>query len=159
VAAALRLGGQQADLRTAAARRSGAGHHSKRGHADQAQAETRRQQPGGGHELLNLVNPSGIVKPGYHAGEGGQLCGTLHLVNDKEVLMHARFNYAKTAPGIYDAMDHLEAYLQDCGLEKSLLFLIQPRASQINGCAYCLDMHWKASRTVPGGYKSQQKPG
>jgi AhpD family alkylhydroperoxidase len=62
--------------------------------------------------------------------------------------MNARFNYAKTAPGIYDAMDHLETYLQDCGLERSLLFLIQLRASQINGCAYCLDMHWKDLRAI-----------
>jgi len=62
--------------------------------------------------------------------------------------MKARFNYAKAAPGIYDAMEHLETYLQDCGLEKSLLFLIQLRSSQINGCAYCLDMHWKDLRAI-----------
>jgi AhpD family alkylhydroperoxidase len=62
--------------------------------------------------------------------------------------MKARLSYAKTAPGIYDAMEHLETYLQDCGLEKSLLFLIQLRSSQINGCAYCLDMHWKDLRAI-----------
>jgi AhpD family alkylhydroperoxidase len=60
--------------------------------------------------------------------------------------MEARFNYAKTAPGVYDAMEGLGKYLEQCGLEKSLLYLIQLRASQINGCAYCLDMHWKDLR-------------
>jgi AhpD family alkylhydroperoxidase len=37
----------------------------------------------------------------------------------------------------------LDRYLQTCELEKSLILLVQLRASQINGCAYCLDMHWK----------------
>src|SRR5271157_1133198 len=60
--------------------------------------------------------------------------------------MQARFNYAKTAPGVYEAMEGLEKYLEQCGLEKSLMFLVQLRASQINGCAYCLDMHWKDLR-------------
>jgi len=60
----------------------------------------------------------------------------------------ARLNYAKAAPGVYDAMDALDRYLQDCGLERSLLLLVQLRASQINGCAYCLDMHWKDLRAI-----------
>ena len=60
--------------------------------------------------------------------------------------MQARFNYAKTAPGVYEAMEGLEKYLEQSGLEKSLMFLVQLRASQINGCAYCLDMHWKDLR-------------
>ena len=60
--------------------------------------------------------------------------------------MEARFNFAKTAPGVYEAMEGLEKYLEQCGLEKRLMYLIQLRASQINGCAYCLDMHWKDLR-------------
>src|SRR6204780_2613739 len=68
--------------------------------------------------------------------------------------MQARFNYAKTAPGVYDAMEGLEKYLEQCGLEKSLMFLVQLRASQINGCAYCLDMHWKDLRAI--GEKEQR---
>ena len=55
--------------------------------------------------------------------------------------MNVRLNYGKVAPGIYDAMDALDRYLQGCGLEKALLLLVQLRASQINGCAYCIDMH------------------
>jgi AhpD family alkylhydroperoxidase len=60
--------------------------------------------------------------------------------------MEARFNFAKTAPGVYEAMEGLEKYLEQCGLEKRLMYLIQLRASQMNGCAYCLDMHWKDLR-------------
>jgi AhpD family alkylhydroperoxidase len=63
-------------------------------------------------------------------------------------IMKARLNYAKAAPGIYDAMDGLDRYLESCGLEKPLLLLVQFRASQINGCAYCLDMHSKDLRAI-----------
>jgi len=59
-----------------------------------------------------------------------------------------RFNYAKVAPGVYDAMDALDQYLATCGLEESLLHLVRLRASQINGCAYCIDMHWKDLRAL-----------
>jgi len=62
--------------------------------------------------------------------------------------MKARLNYAKSAPGVYDAMDALDQYLATCGLEDSLLHLVRLRASQINGCAYCLDMHWKDLREL-----------
>ena len=58
-------------------------------------------------------------------------------------LMRPRFNYAKAAPGVYDAMDALEKYLETCSIETGLLHLIKLRASQLNGCAYCIDMHWK----------------
>jgi AhpD family alkylhydroperoxidase len=62
--------------------------------------------------------------------------------------MEARFSYTKAAPGVYKAMLGLDEYLEVCGLEQSLLHLIRLRASQINGCAYCLDMHWKDLRTL-----------
>jgi AhpD family alkylhydroperoxidase len=62
--------------------------------------------------------------------------------------MKPRFNYAKVAPGVYDAMDSLDRYVAGCGLEESLLHLVRLRASQINGCAYCLDMHWKDLRAL-----------
>jgi AhpD family alkylhydroperoxidase len=48
----------------------------------------------------------------------------------------------------YKAMLPLEQYLQDCGLETPLLHLIKLRASQLNGCAYCIDMHWKDLRAI-----------
>ncbi len=62
--------------------------------------------------------------------------------------MKPRLNYGKVAPGTYDAMDGLDRYLGDCSLEKALIVLVQLRASQINGCAYCLDMHWKDLRAA-----------
>jgi AhpD family alkylhydroperoxidase len=62
--------------------------------------------------------------------------------------MESRFSYDKAAPGVYKAMMALERYLENCGLEESLLHLIRLRASQINGCAYCLDMHWKDLRAI-----------
>jgi AhpD family alkylhydroperoxidase len=55
---------------------------------------------------------------------------------------------AKAAHGVYEAMLGLEGYLRKCGLEESLRFLIALRASQINGCAYCIDMHWKDLRVL-----------
>jgi AhpD family alkylhydroperoxidase len=62
--------------------------------------------------------------------------------------MKTRLNYGKVAPGVYEAMDPLDQYLQACGLERTLIFLVQLRASQVNGCAYCLDMHWKDLRAA-----------
>lgn len=59
-----------------------------------------------------------------------------------------RFDYAKVAPGAYHAMLGLEKYLHESGLEGPLLHLIKLRASQINGCAYCLDMHWKDLKAI-----------
>ena len=60
--------------------------------------------------------------------------------------MTERINYSKVAPGAYRAMSGLEKAVRESGLEPSLLDLIRLRASQINGCAYCLDMHWKDAR-------------
>jgi AhpD family alkylhydroperoxidase len=62
--------------------------------------------------------------------------------------MKVRLNYGRVAPGVYDAMDALDRYLATCGLEESLLHLVKLRASQMNGCAYCLDMHWKDLRAI-----------
>jgi AhpD family alkylhydroperoxidase len=55
--------------------------------------------------------------------------------------MKARIDYAKRAPGAFQAMVGLETYLRKCGLEPGLLHLLKLRASQINGCAFCIDMH------------------
>jgi AhpD family alkylhydroperoxidase len=62
--------------------------------------------------------------------------------------MEERIHYTKVAPGAYHAMLGLEKYLHDCGLELGLLHLIKLRASQINGCAFCLDMHSKDLRSI-----------
>lgn len=60
--------------------------------------------------------------------------------------MKPRIEYGKVAPGAIGAMRGLEGYLAECGLEPSLLELVKLRASQINGCAYCIDMHTKDAR-------------
>jgi AhpD family alkylhydroperoxidase len=65
--------------------------------------------------------------------------------------MEPRFNYAKAAPGVFEAMLSLSNYLRKSGLEESLINLVCLRASQINGCAYCLDMHWKDLRAAGEG--------
>jgi AhpD family alkylhydroperoxidase len=62
-------------------------------------------------------------------------------------LMKARIDYAKVS-GVYDAMDHIDQYVNACGLEESLVQFVRLRASQINGCAYCIDMHWKDLRAL-----------
>ena len=62
--------------------------------------------------------------------------------------MKARFDYARAAPVAYHAMLGLEKYLHGCGLEAALLHLVKLRASQINGCAFCLDMHSKDLRAI-----------
>jgi len=53
-----------------------------------------------------------------------------------------------SAPGIIRAMMGIEEYLSGCGIEERLLELVRLRASQINGCAYCIDMHWKILRSL-----------
>lgn len=60
--------------------------------------------------------------------------------------MEARLNYAKAAPKGYRAILPLDNYVEQCGLEPLLLELVKMRASQLNGCAYCLDMHSKDAR-------------
>jgi AhpD family alkylhydroperoxidase len=62
--------------------------------------------------------------------------------------MQPRIDIAKVGPGVYHAMMGLETYLHQCGLDLSLLNLIKLRASQVNGCAYCIDMHWKDLRAA-----------
>ena len=62
--------------------------------------------------------------------------------------MEPRIDYLKSARGAYHAMLGIEHYLQQCGLEESLQNLIKLRVSQINGCAYCIDMHWKDLRAA-----------
>jgi len=57
--------------------------------------------------------------------------------------MDARINFAKLNPGGYKVMYGFGAYLAKSSLGKNLIDLISLRVSQINGCAYCLDMHWK----------------
>ena len=60
--------------------------------------------------------------------------------------MQARMDYTKAAPEAFRAVLALERYVQECGLPPHLIHLIKLRASQINGCAFCVDMHVKEAR-------------
>lgn len=62
--------------------------------------------------------------------------------------MAIRLRNTQAASGAYQAMLKLGEYVNNCGLEHSLLRLIETRASQINGCAYCLDMHTQDARAA-----------
>ncbi len=57
-----------------------------------------------------------------------------------------RLDYRKAAPDVMHAMLGLEECVRNSGLERSLLHLVKLRASQINGCAWCIDMHTKDAR-------------
>src|ERR1700689_5725717 len=62
--------------------------------------------------------------------------------------MEPRLDFWKTAPQGIAALRGLNAYVEGSGLEHALLELVKTRASQINGCAYCLDMHTKDARAL-----------
>ena len=55
--------------------------------------------------------------------------------------MSHRVEYTKVSPAGYKAFGGVHVYLQNCGLPKELIDLVYLRVSQINGCAYCIDMH------------------
>src|SRR5690242_6826809 len=71
--------------------------------------------------------------------------------HERKVTMKPRIDYAKVAGGVLTAMREVEKYLHGCGIDESLLHLIKLRVSQINGCAYCIDMHWKDLRSLGEG--------
>jgi AhpD family alkylhydroperoxidase len=62
--------------------------------------------------------------------------------------MTERLNYAKAFPEGVHAMRQMERALQASGLEASLIELVKTRASQLNGCAFCIDMHTKDARAA-----------
>jgi AhpD family alkylhydroperoxidase len=62
--------------------------------------------------------------------------------------MNARINLMNVNPGIFHAMLGLEKQVGKSRLDTRLLDLVRMRASQINGCAYCLDMHSKDARAA-----------
>ena len=62
--------------------------------------------------------------------------------------MSSRGAYYTAAPGAMKAMLGLEEYLHSVELPQGILHLIKLRVSQINGCAYCIDMHWKDLRAI-----------
>jgi AhpD family alkylhydroperoxidase len=61
--------------------------------------------------------------------------------------MESRIEFSKVNPDALAAMYALEAYVQGSGIEPSLIDLVKVRASQLNGCAFCIDMHTKEARS------------
>ncbi|HKT32536.1 MAG TPA: carboxymuconolactone decarboxylase family protein [Gammaproteobacteria bacterium] len=68
--------------------------------------------------------------------------------------MKPRLDFYKASPDAFKAMRNLQQYVENSGLEHSLMELVKMRASQINGCAHCLDMHSKDARA--GGETEQR---
>ena len=60
--------------------------------------------------------------------------------------MTKRIDFSRVGHGAYRAMAALEQHVQQSGLDKTLIHLVKLRASYINGCAYCVDMHSKDAR-------------
>ncbi len=60
--------------------------------------------------------------------------------------MKPRLNPYQSAPEAMNALMALETYVQGCGLEQPLIDLVKTRASQINGCAFCIHMHTRDAR-------------
>ena len=68
--------------------------------------------------------------------------------------MKSRLDYLTLIPSAIKPLRDLEAHLRSCGLNSSLLELVKIRVSQINGCAWCIDMHTKDARA--GGETEQR---
>src|SRR5690606_26793104 len=79
------------------------------------------------------------------AGETEQSIYALSACREKTVYSE-RLNYKDVSPDAIKAMRGVEKYVRESGLERSLYELVKIRASQINGCAYCIDMHTKDAR-------------
>jgi AhpD family alkylhydroperoxidase len=65
---------------------------------------------------------------------------------ERNLEMESRIDPRKAAPDVYRAMFALESAVKATGLESNLLDLVKLRVSQINGCAFCIDMHSKDLR-------------
>jgi AhpD family alkylhydroperoxidase len=62
--------------------------------------------------------------------------------------MTQRLEFEKIAPDALQAMLALETYVRRSGIDRMLLHLVKLRASVVNGCAYCVDMHWREARAL-----------
>ena len=62
--------------------------------------------------------------------------------------MYTRLDFRQASPQADKAMSALHAFVRNCGLDHGLLELVKLRASQINGCAHCIDMHTKELRAA-----------
>jgi alkylhydroperoxidase AhpD family core domain len=58
-----------------------------------------------------------------------------------------RVDYRTVQPQLYQGMRHLQETLDNAGIEPQVAEMVRLRASQINGCAFCVDLHWRAARS------------
>jgi AhpD family alkylhydroperoxidase len=72
----------------------------------------------------------------------------------RAIVMKARMDFRRASPQSAKAISDLHVFVRHCGLEEPLLELVKLRASQINGCAHCIDMHTKELRA---GGESEQR--
>jgi AhpD family alkylhydroperoxidase len=70
------------------------------------------------------------------------------LPSDRGKPMQPRLDFSRTSPAAIRAMAGLDACVRTTSLEPALIELVKLRASQINGCAYCIDMHTKDARAA-----------
>lgn len=68
------------------------------------------------------------------------------MKTNTENLSEPRLSLRTVPPAVFQAMMGLQKVVNECGLEHSLMELVKMRASQINGCAFCLDMHYHDAR-------------
>src|ERR1700730_17480100 len=101
---------------------------------------------------------SGRLKAGFTVGavvtrteedrhKAGQSARSYPISNKRRAAMKARIDYTNV-PEALRGMYQLDHYIHNSGLDESLVHLVKMRASQINGCAYCLDMHSKDARAL-----------
>ena len=62
--------------------------------------------------------------------------------------MEQRIDFTKVSPDPVKPLMNLEGYIRRCGLERPLVELVKMHVSQINGCGFCIDMHWKDARAA-----------
>src|ERR1700754_1496305 len=70
----------------------------------------------------------------------------ISTATEGRIAMKQRMNYYQAAPDTINALSALEKQIQASGLERSLIELVKTRASQINGCAFCINMHTSDAR-------------
>lgn len=73
----------------------------------------------------------------------------LNLTKERDNIMEKqRFDYSKKTPEAIKGLMEMEKYVAESGLDRTIYELVKYRASQINGCVYCMDMHTKDARAA-----------
>lgn len=98
------------------------------------------------HVLCSLL----VASMGYalYAGSGSSKIAIQNEGNNMKDEFKQRLDYKKSSPPAFNAMMALATYTKNTGLDQELLNLVYMRASQINGCAWCLNMHAKDAKAA-----------